>query len=281
MPFTNISSNVTFSIDNTTFQPLLANEIFVGKWEDVSQSAILYTLWRTNVGGLLNYQFSTDGIDIDRSFPVPTLDLSDGNYTSSGPRGRYFRIQYINGVEDQEYFRLQTTYSTSVIDGGRTSIASGVSAKTVSEATRAVNFGITDDGAYAPIKVSDGGAIVTCSTPLSPNCQTNELITSSSDADQVIVSYTPSKSFVLSGWSSYVWSEMTSYSMVFGKVSLESPAGTKLYTSQLTSMGLGKDIVILGQSITLPANQTIRLVCSPSSPVNSQTWQGNLIGLSQ
>jgi len=71
---------------------------------------------------------------------------------------------------------------------------------------------------------------------------------------------------------------MSSAMVVFGEASLESPIGTKLYTCQLTSMGLGKEQINFSQPMVFPANQSLRLVCSPSAPINNQTWQGNLIG---
>ena len=283
MPISSSIQNTTFSFSNSTSVPLDANGEWTGNFEDVAQFSTLYTLWRTDVTGFIHYEFSMDGTTTDRSFPVTTYDLTDGNYISTGPRGRFFRIRYTNGPVAQTFLRIQTTYSATVTDAAHAPIAAGVSSRSTSDVTRAVNFGVTPTGTYLPIKVAADGTLIIntdAAASLSPNLQSNKLITSSTTQNQVVLSYTPTKSFSLYGWSTYVWDTMSSSAVVFGESSLESPAGTKLYTSQLSSMGQGKAAINLGQPLIFPANQTIRIVCSPSAPINSQTWQANLIGAS-
>ncbi len=281
MPIVANASNVSFSKTNSTMTPLGANETYYGAWEDVSQFAIIYTLWRTDAYGTLYYEFSIDATAVDRVFTLPSTDVINGTYVATGPRGRYFRIRFVNGPVAQTLMRLQTTYSSTKSDDAHSPPSFGVSPKSNSLVTRSVMFGQTPSATYAPLKVTADGQLTintNAAAALSPTLKTNKLITESVEEDQVVLAYTPDRAFSLYGWSTYVWDTVSSANVVFGEASLESPIGTKLYTTQLSSMGLGKDLVTFTQPLIFPANQTLRIVCSPSAPVVSQTWQGNLVG---
>lgn len=107
---------------------------------------------------------------------------------------------------------------------------------------------------------------------------TSQLITALTTANQVILAFTPLSNFNFIGFNVFVLDTMTSYSIFFGESSLESPAGTKLHTVQLTSLGEGKYAYNTSIPFTFPAHQTIQITCSPSAPINTQTWRANLMG---
>ena len=51
-----------------------------------------------------------------------------------------------------------------------------------------------------------------------------------------------------------------------------------VYTAQLSSLNHGTHSYTAAIPLVFPSNRTIRIVCSPSGPINEQTWQANLIG---
>jgi hypothetical protein len=111
-----------------------------------------------------------------------------------------------------------------------------------------------------------------------PILKTSEYCTISTESSQIILIYSPSSVFFLQGFSVYVWDTSLGAITYFGNASLEIPFGNKIYTSQLTSMGMGKDLIQFSESLIIQAGQQICITCSPSGPINMQTWQGNLIG---
>ncbi len=284
MPLINPSSNTSqpfFSQANSSFNLLGVNEAFVGEWEDISTFASLSTMVRTDQLGTLNYQYSMDGIVVDRQFNIPITDLEEGTYNSSGPRARYFRVKYTNGPVAQTVFRLNCYYSPVVVDDAHSPVGQGVSSRSNSLVTRAVLFGKTPTNTYTPLKVAVDGTLPINLDPSAlkqPVMLTNKYVTSEATEDQVVLSYTTTTAFSLHGFSMFVWDTMQSSSVVFGECSLESPPGKKLYTAQLSSLNQGTHSYTASVPLIFTANRTIRIVCSPSGPINEQTWQANLIG---
>jgi hypothetical protein len=277
MPLNPSNTNQSYlSTDNSSFMPLIANGQFTGKWEDVSSYPLISTICKTDQTGTLYYQYSIDGIQIDRSFTIAIIDVTDGNYTSSGPRARYFRIKYINGPTKQNTFRLQTIYSPFVSDAAHSAVQSGVSPRSNSSVCRSVMFGITPNNTYVPLKIGLDGTLSSNSAQ-NPLLKTNKLTVTTDSSDQIILTYTPPTPFSLHGLSVFVWSTIQSAMVIFGECSLES-GNTKLYTAQMTSMNNGQHAFTFATPLIFPANQAIKLVCSPFPPINTQYWQGNLIG---
>lgn len=111
--------------------------------------------------------------------------------------------------------------------------------------------------------------------------KTGTLTSTATTADQVLLTYT-----VTSGKTFYVsyfdfTTRLTTYAATatnFGNCSLESPAGTKLYTQMVTNAGAS--VVVserVAEPIPIASGVVVRLVCTPSA-VTSFTWVGNFGG---
>lgn len=111
--------------------------------------------------------------------------------------------------------------------------------------------------------------------------KTGTLTSTATTADQVLLTYT-----VTSGKTFYITyfdfnARLTTYAATatnFGNCSLESPAGTKLYTQMVTNAGAGIPITQrLAEPTFIASGAVVRLVCTPSA-VTSFTWLGNFGG---
>lgn len=111
--------------------------------------------------------------------------------------------------------------------------------------------------------------------------KTGTLATSAATADQVILTYTVTsgKTFYLEYFD--IVARLTTFAATatnFGNVSLESPAGTKLYTSNVFHAGdMDPRGVFFSEPIPIAAGVVIRIVCTPST-VTAMTWTGNMGG---
>jgi len=116
------------SVGNSTTSTLLANAAFTGSWEDVSDYALITIILnsdKSSNGAGLILQFSTNGINID--FADTYFCANGGQTFSSITHAKYFRLYYLNGTENQTYFRAQTIYhyykpSDIVVLNGETSM---------------------------------------------------------------------------------------------------------------------------------------------------------------
>jgi hypothetical protein len=111
--------------------------------------------------------------------------------------------------------------------------------------------------------------------------KTGTLASSAATADQVILTYT-----VTSGKTFYMeyldfWARLTTFAAtatLFGAVSLESPAGTKLYTMEVAHAGNnGNYLIQFPEPIAIAAGVVVRVVCTPSA-VTAMTWRANFGG---
>jgi hypothetical protein len=111
--------------------------------------------------------------------------------------------------------------------------------------------------------------------------KTGTLVSTATTADQVLLTYTVTvgKTFYLS-YFDYT-ARLTAYAATatnYGNCSLESPAGTKLYTSMVAS---ASNPVLVGEQLAEPvpiaSGVVVRLVCTPSA-ATSFTWIGNFGG---
>lgn len=112
---------------------------------------------------------------------------------------------------------------------------------------------------------------------LNPLLFTNNLLTSSATPRQLILTYTTTSIFYLQGFSAYVWDTINSYQVFFGTCQLEVN-GQILYMGQLTSMNGGSVQIPLSPALVFQPNTQIQITCSPSPPLNNQSWTANLIG---
>jgi hypothetical protein len=107
------------------------------------------------------------------------------------------------------------------------------------------------------------------------------LTSTATTADQVVVTYTVTAGKTLFLQYFDVAARLTTYAATatnFGDCSLESPAGTKLWTQMVTSTGQSLPI---GQQFSEPqpfaGGTVIRLVCTPSA-ATSFLWRANVGG---
>lgn len=114
--------------------------------------------------------------------------------------------------------------------------------------------------------------------------KTGSLATTAATADQIVLTYTVSagKTFYLQYFDLSV--RLTTFSSVlalsdFGDVSLESPAGTKLYTEriQVQNTLLTPIAQQLQEPLPILSGAVIRVVCTPATATGF-TWRANFGG---
>lgn len=150
----------TPSSNNSYTTPILANVTWTGSWEDVSGYASISTIATASVACTLYGEFSTNGVNTDR-----TITLSDGSGSDMGihsltPVAKYFRVKIVNGAADQTALRLQTIYNSS----GRISFPTSRISQTLSNYTDVLNtrsslFGQTDGGDFISVPVTPEGHV--------------------------------------------------------------------------------------------------------------------------
>lgn len=128
----------------------------------------------------------------------------------------------------------------------------------------------------APVSVSLGTAVGKTTV-----MKTGNLVTTAITADQVVLTYTVTsgKTFYINYYTVNV--RLTTYAATatnFGACSLESPAGTKLWTELMANAGV---LIPQGPAMTepvaIPSGVVVRIVCTPAA-TTSFTWQGNFGG---
>jgi hypothetical protein len=111
--------------------------------------------------------------------------------------------------------------------------------------------------------------------------KTGALVTTATTADQVVLTYT-----VTTGKTLFIEyfdfnARLTTFAATatnFGDCSLESPAGTKLYTNMVAHSGAPLPAKLeFAEPIPIASATVVRLVCTPSA-ATSFTWRGNLGG---
>jgi hypothetical protein len=111
--------------------------------------------------------------------------------------------------------------------------------------------------------------------------KTGTLASSATTADQVILTYTVTAGKTL--YLEYVdfWARLTTFAAtatLFGSVSIESPAGTKLYTMDIAHAGNnGNYLLNFTEPIAIAAGVVVRVVCTPAA-ATAFTWRANFGG---
>lgn len=111
--------------------------------------------------------------------------------------------------------------------------------------------------------------------------KTGVLASSAVTADQVVLTYTVTtgKTFYLEYFD--LSARLTTYAAtatLFGAISIESPSGTKLYTSEIFHSGQYSPAgQVFAESIPVPTGTVIRVVCTPAA-ATAMTWTANLGG---
>ena len=108
-----VSFESIISTANSPAAPLLANETFVGSWEDVRDYAAIQAVIWTDVASATNgaiVDFSADGTNIARSVAT-TIAANFQAYFSLAPEARYVRLRYVNGPLPQTFLRAQVKFA--------------------------------------------------------------------------------------------------------------------------------------------------------------------------
>lgn len=111
MSFT-LDSQPIKSTVNSTATPLSGGATYTGTWEESPRSMALVQSY-SDTAGILYFDFSTDGVNADSTFPVGGITTA-ANVPTVQPAavgGRYFRVRYVNGASAQTAFRLGVYYS--------------------------------------------------------------------------------------------------------------------------------------------------------------------------
>jgi len=116
-----------------------------------------------------------------------------------------------------------------------------------------------------------------------PILKTNTLVTSTVTADQVVMTYTVTTGKTL--WLEYYaydvrLTALLATASILGTMSLETPSGTKVFTStetNPTTSQTGMRFLTFSEPIPITAGTVIRVVVTPAA-IASMTWIGNFGG---
>lgn len=146
---------------NSTIIPLSSFQTFTGKFEDVLHySSIIISLLSDtdSLNDGLEFQWSNDGINLIFK-EVSSCFANIGRSFSLAPRARYFRIVYINGVNSQSNFSLQTIYNEYAIGLVSRPLDRDLTGENFAQTVRSVINGKNSFNAYIPIKATDTSSI--------------------------------------------------------------------------------------------------------------------------
>lgn len=154
------------SIGNSTRLPLGISQTFTGRFEDVTNVAVITILVKSDKNSAikgLKFQWSVDGAEIDFE------DASDLGGTSglSGrafaitPRGDFFRIVYVNGFEAQTKFRLGVTYHSAGAGLITRPLDRVLTDNNFAQTVRAVLTAKKSNGEYVSVRCTDDGILLT------------------------------------------------------------------------------------------------------------------------
>jgi hypothetical protein len=96
---------------NSTHAPLGIAGVFTGGWEEVTNYAVISLSVISDQSSApegLVFQWSGDGVNVDRSEPSGLVGGVQGRAFSMSVRARFFRVVYTNGGVAQTVFRLST-----------------------------------------------------------------------------------------------------------------------------------------------------------------------------
>jgi hypothetical protein len=108
------------------------------------------------------------------------------------------------------------------------------------------------------------------------------LATTAVTADQVVVTYTVTAGKTLHIAAADLIARLTAFAGTatdFGDFSVESPAGTKLYTQHAAGVGVVGTTLgpVFSEPLSIAGGQVVRLVCTPAA-ATAFTWTGNILG---
>jgi len=99
--------------NNTTITPLSSAATYTGTWEQNNYPDVMVNC-KTDNTGTLYFDFSTDGTNLDSTFPVNGFKLSSGinEFHIARKGSRYFRVRLVNDSGAQTYLRLYSYFGT-------------------------------------------------------------------------------------------------------------------------------------------------------------------------
>ncbi len=120
LPVSTTGGSGTVSTANSTTTPLAGGATFTGTAEDVSNYAAVVVTVLSDQASAANQwklEFSPDGTnwDVIEAYDYPAALLGVGTATPTAPKGKFFRVVYVNGATPQTTFRLQTVYHTQPV----------------------------------------------------------------------------------------------------------------------------------------------------------------------
>lgn len=104
------------STDNSTTTILGSGETYTGTWE-LSPFSHVGVMVKTDNTGTLYFDFSSDGVNLDSTFPVNGFKIASGvsEFHTAVKLGRYFRVRLVNDTGDQTYLRLNAYYGNNFV----------------------------------------------------------------------------------------------------------------------------------------------------------------------
>lgn len=98
---------------NSSTVALTGGATFTGAWEMTTAPDVMASL-KTDASGTLFFDFSTDGVNSDSTFPPLGFTVAAGvNEFHTAVKGpRYFRVRLVNGASAQTYLRMGVYYGT-------------------------------------------------------------------------------------------------------------------------------------------------------------------------
>lgn len=128
---------------NSTDSSLMADGVFTGTMEDISNVAVIIVTVLTDEPSAtdgLSVQYSADGVnwDVKDEFTIPA---NTGKTFSFQPSGMYFRVVYTNGSSLQMVFRLNTFLKTTYVKPSSHRVEESISGEDDAELVKAVLTG--------------------------------------------------------------------------------------------------------------------------------------------
>lgn len=109
----NPSMSGEVSTGNSTTTPLASGATYTGTWEQNNHPDVL-VMCKTDNTGTLYFDFSSDGTNLDSTFPVNGFKVASGvpEVHKAVKGSRYFRIRLVNDSGAQSYLRIITSFGS-------------------------------------------------------------------------------------------------------------------------------------------------------------------------
>lgn len=154
---------------NSITSPLGANDTFTGTWELVEGYSTITALAKVDASSITDggkFQWSHDGITVDRETSSTIPASSNGLYFASPVQGRYFRLVYVNGPVAQTSAVIQVRFSEYFTGPNVLPVLSSIKEDTAVLMTRAISVAKDPNGAYVNESATGTSTANSTSTPL-------------------------------------------------------------------------------------------------------------------